>query len=164
MKIYIIGMVGSGKTTLAKTLSKELDIPYYELDSIVYHGKVKNKEEEILLNFNKIIKEENWIIEDVLRPYFMKALSLANYIIFLDVNLITRDYRIIKRYIIRKFYNEDKYSNTLKEVKQLLKWSHEFKKNKDERLKLLDGYEDKVLTIHNNKEIKLLIKELSHMK
>jgi len=32
-KIYIIGSVASGKTTMAKKLSKLLNIPWHELDS-----------------------------------------------------------------------------------------------------------------------------------
>ena len=36
MKIYIIGAVASGKTTLAKTLSDRLEIPYYSLDKVVH--------------------------------------------------------------------------------------------------------------------------------
>ncbi|MFZ2210289.1 MAG: hypothetical protein WAV34_02060, partial [Lactococcus raffinolactis] len=36
MKIYIIGAVASGKTTLAKTLSDRLDVPYYSLDNVVH--------------------------------------------------------------------------------------------------------------------------------
>ncbi|WP_051530021.1 shikimate kinase [Anoxybacteroides tepidamans] len=35
-KIHIIGSVGSGKTTLARTLSARLHIPFYELDTIVW--------------------------------------------------------------------------------------------------------------------------------
>lgn len=35
-KTPIIGIVASGKTTLAKRLSKKINIPWYELDNIVY--------------------------------------------------------------------------------------------------------------------------------
>lgn len=35
-KIYIVGSVASGKTTFAKELSVSLDIPWFELDCIVY--------------------------------------------------------------------------------------------------------------------------------
>lgn len=35
-KIHIIGSVGSGKTTLARTLSSHLNIPFYELDNVVW--------------------------------------------------------------------------------------------------------------------------------
>jgi adenylate kinase family enzyme len=34
-RIHIIGSVGSGKTTLARTLSSRLNIPFYELDNVV---------------------------------------------------------------------------------------------------------------------------------
>ncbi|MBM6839378.1 DNA topology modulation protein FlaR, partial [Clostridium saudiense] len=34
MKIYIVGAVSSGKSTLAKKLSKELKIPYKSLDDV----------------------------------------------------------------------------------------------------------------------------------
>lgn len=34
-KIYIIGPVGSGKTTLAKNISKIYDIKMYELDKTI---------------------------------------------------------------------------------------------------------------------------------
>lgn len=36
-KIFIVGIVASGKTTLAKQLSKDMNISWYELDSVVYH-------------------------------------------------------------------------------------------------------------------------------
>ena len=35
MKIDIIGSVASGKTTLAKRISRKYGIPYYEKDNIV---------------------------------------------------------------------------------------------------------------------------------
>ena len=36
-KIFIVGIVASGKTTLAKQLGTDINICWYELDSIVYH-------------------------------------------------------------------------------------------------------------------------------
>ncbi len=36
MKIYIVGLVSSGKSTLAKVLSKKLKIPYYSLDDVIH--------------------------------------------------------------------------------------------------------------------------------
>lgn len=47
LKIDIIGSVASGKTTLAKRISKKYGIPYYEKDNIVWkrtlNGDVKRK-------------------------------------------------------------------------------------------------------------------------
>lgn len=50
-KIHIIGSVGSGKTTLARKLSSQLGIPYYELDNVVRKkvegkGRIKRMPEE----------------------------------------------------------------------------------------------------------------------
>ncbi|MGM0845159.1 MAG: shikimate kinase [Bacillota bacterium] len=36
MKIHIIGSVGSGKSTLGRKMSSEMDIPLYELDNVVW--------------------------------------------------------------------------------------------------------------------------------
>lgn len=41
MKILVIGIVASGKTTLAKKLSKESNIEHYEIDTIVHDDKNK---------------------------------------------------------------------------------------------------------------------------
>ena len=50
-KIHIIGSVGSGKTTLARQMSKKLNIPYYELDNVVWkrqkgHKDIRRSEQE----------------------------------------------------------------------------------------------------------------------
>ena len=50
MKIDIIGSVASGKTTLAKRISKKYRVPYYEKDNIVWkrtaNGDVERSQEE----------------------------------------------------------------------------------------------------------------------
>ena len=43
MKVLIIGIVASGKTTLARRLSKETNIKNYEIDLIVHDDKNKRK-------------------------------------------------------------------------------------------------------------------------
>ena len=67
-KIYIIGPVGSGKTTLSKLLSKKYNIKKHELDKIVWdddNGNTKRTDKEINRLFNSIINDKAWIIEDV---------------------------------------------------------------------------------------------------
>jgi len=54
-KIYVVGAVGSGKTTFSKKLSNELDIPYFELDNICWNsdGTGKRTAREIEKSFKK---------------------------------------------------------------------------------------------------------------
>lgn len=37
MKIYIVGSVGSGKTTLARKVAAELQVPHFETDNFVWN-------------------------------------------------------------------------------------------------------------------------------
>ena len=43
MKILIVGIVASGKTTLAKKLAEILNIKHYEIDSIVHDDIIEVK-------------------------------------------------------------------------------------------------------------------------
>ena len=85
-KIYIIGPVGSGKTTLSKKLSQKLKIKYYELDKIVWdddNGNIKRSQKEIDRLFNQILATDSWIIEDVGRAYFKKAIKESDIIYYI---------------------------------------------------------------------------------
>nr|WP_079417585.1 hypothetical protein [Paenibacillus ferrarius] len=66
-KIHIIGSVGSGKTTLARNLSRKISVPYYELDNVVWK---RHKSEDIRRSdaerdecLDRIIRSDRWIIE-----------------------------------------------------------------------------------------------------
>lgn len=67
MKILIVGIVASGKTTLAKKLSNELGMPYYEGDCIAWgfpgEQRYKRSDEEQAEIIENINKNDNWIVE-----------------------------------------------------------------------------------------------------
>ncbi|MBQ8597929.1 MAG: AAA family ATPase, partial [Lachnospiraceae bacterium] len=71
MKILIFGIVASGKTTLAKKLSKELNIPYYEGDCIAWgfpgEERYKRTDEEQAEMIDKINENPDWIVEGTYR-------------------------------------------------------------------------------------------------
>lgn len=50
MKIDIIGSVASGKTTLAKRISKKYGVPYYEKDNIVWKRTAGGDVKEVRRN------------------------------------------------------------------------------------------------------------------
>jgi adenylate kinase family enzyme len=63
-RIHIIGSVGSGKTTLAKELSLILNVPFYELDNVVWirgkSGDVRRTDKEREEYLNSIIKSKSF--------------------------------------------------------------------------------------------------------
>ena len=103
MKIDIIGSVASGKTTLAKRISKQYNIPYYEKDNIVWKrtssGDVKRSPEERDRYFHDIIKENNWILEGSPRKILKESFKCCDYIIVLDEYTMTRLIRVFKRWM-----------------------------------------------------------------
>lgn len=154
MKILIVGTVGTGKTTLARKLSKEYNIKYYEIDSIVHDDVNKKKrtpqqQNEIISNINK---EDGWIIEGVLRENLEYLLEIAEKIIYLDIPKNIRNKRILTRYIKQKIgIEKSNYKPSLKMLKMMFKWSNEFEKNRDEFENKLNKYVDKLEVIGNEK-------------
>lgn len=68
MKIRIIGSCGSGKSTMARELSEIYNIPYYEIDNIIWDrssDKLKYPEEVRDATLRSIIYSDSWIVEGV---------------------------------------------------------------------------------------------------
>ena len=151
MKIHIIGGPGSGKTFLAEKLSKELGIKHYDLDDIQWDNSAKSygtkrdpKERAAILD--KILKEDDWIIEGVYYAWCGRCFEDADKIYLLNVPRRTYRYRIIRRFIRRKLGIEKGKKETLKSLSALLKWADKFQReNLVEIKKILKNYPDKVI-------------------
>ena len=124
-RIYIIGPVGSGKTTLSKQLSKKYNISCYELDKVVWDddNHIKRTETEISNIFKEIIKKDSWVIEDIGRKIFYDGIKKADIIYYIDLPKITIYYRCIFRWIKQKIgvemYN---YKPTLNGLFEMFGW------------------------------------------
>lgn len=98
-KIYIVGAIGSGKTHLAKILSKALKLPHYDLDDIYFIRKhdLRREENKAIRLINKRVKQKQWIIEGVF------ARNTENIFKNSDLTIILNFSRFIllKRVIIR---------------------------------------------------------------
>ena len=159
-KIYIIGPVGSGKTTLSELLSKKYNIKKYELDKIVWdddNGNIKRTDEEINVLFNKIIDNKSWIIEDVGRKKFIDGIKKADITYYIDLPKITIYKRCISRWIKQKLGKENyNYKPTLKSLFKMLKWANQDFKNKTQKIERIIN-NSKKYKIVKKKDIKLLV-------
>ena len=156
MKILIIGIVASGKTTLAKKLSKEYNIKHYEIDLIVHDDKdnYKRTNEEQQNLIKRINENDNWIIEGTLRKNLFNLLQLADIIIYLDIPLIVRKRRILTRFIKQKLRIEkSNYKPDLKMLKNMYKWTKDFEKNKREFENTISKSGKKIIVLKSKKEI-----------
>lgn len=159
-KVLIIGIVASGKTTLAKRLSNMIDTPWYELDCIVHcqtaTGRIKRTKEEQVETILNIDKNGAWIFEGTDRESYQCLYEMADTIIFLDTPLWKRRLRIFVRYVKQKLgFEKCHYKPDLNMLKMMYKWTRDFEENRDKFEAKLKLFENKVIKLNNNK-IRLL--------
>ncbi len=151
MKIHIIGGPGSGKTTLAESLSKELDIPHFDLDDLQWdnasgdYGTKRNPIERDAM-LARILAQDDWIIEGVYYAWCGRCFEDADRIYLLDVPRRVYRHRIIKRFVRRKLRLEPGKRETLQSLKKLLQWADHYERvNLVEIRKILEAYPEKVI-------------------
>ncbi|WP_423784990.1 DNA topology modulation protein FlaR [Halobacillus litoralis] len=159
-KIHIIGSVASGKTTLARKLSRELELPYYELDNVVWErhqtGDIRRTEEERAEYLRQVVGMEGWIMEGVHNEWWVEeSFRHADVIIFLDTKYSVRTYRIIKRFILQKLRLEKAhYTPTFRIFLKMFKWNKYFEENgKPHFFQAFEEVQDKVLKVSTVKEL-----------
>ena len=150
-KIIIFGLTASGKTTLAKKISKILKIKIYCTEDLVYKKKwtLKVTKEEFLKSLEKIIKKEKWIIEGVHSEWLSPALPKADLIIFTNPNKIIITKRGLKRSIQQK--------DNLKEILKILYWINRWGPNWYRKCK---SKSKEFIEVKNNNQIKKLLEKL----
>ena len=159
-RIHIIGSVGSGKTTLARTLANKYNIPYFELDNVVWErhksGDIRRSDIDREENLENIIHTELWIIEGThFQPWVYKSLRSAELIVFLDTPYRLRGFRIIRRYIRQLIGVESaNYTPSFSIFKAMFRWNKIFeKKSKSQILEMLQEEKMNYIILRNGKDI-----------
>ena len=161
-KIHIIGSVGSGKTTLARSLSARFKLPHYELDNVVWKRTdtrdIRRSEKERNEYLKSIVNTDSWIIEGVHYEWVAESFEKADMIIFLDISYRKRKYRIIKRFILQKLGIEKaNYAPTLKIFRKMFVWNRYFEeKSRQEILTILGVFQTKLFIVKDSREIEKL--------
>lgn len=97
-KIIVTGISGSGKTTMADKLGVEFGLPVTYMDRLFFNSSWKLKPmEQSLEELSAICRSDKWIIDSLPDEREEIFLSLADIIIFLDVNRFVAFLNIIKR-------------------------------------------------------------------
>ncbi|WP_422657602.1 hypothetical protein ACK8P5_17810 [Paenibacillus sp. EC2-1] len=154
-KIFIIGIVASGKTTLAKRLSKHIEIPWYELDSIVHvqtnNGRIKRTPQEQIEVIKDIDRHGDWIFEGTDRESYQCLYDMADTIIFLDTPLWKRRVRIVTRFLKQQLGLEKAhYKSDFKMLKMMFEWTNDFERNRGHFEAKISVYQDKLIRITGN--------------
>ena len=159
-KIHIIGSVGSGKTTLARKLSKTLQIPYYELDNVAWmrkeSGDILRTDEAKTEHLQTILQTNSWIIEGIHQEkWVVDSFQQADCIIFLDTPYKIRVFRIIKRFIKQKMgFEKAHYQPTFSIFFKMFRWNKRFERvGKPKFFKQQHAVLAKLLMIQRKKDL-----------
>jgi len=99
-KILIVGICAAGKSTLARKLSSELNLPVIHLDQHFWNpGWVVSDEAKWVETIKNLTQKPKWIMEGNYSSTFDIRFPEADTIIVLDFNRYLAMYRAIKRLI-----------------------------------------------------------------
>jgi len=153
-KISIIGGSGTGKTTLASNLGKDLNLPVYHLDGLNYFSKWKerNKKERDELILKKI-SEKKWIIDGTYHSTLSERLKKADLIIYLDYSTFTQIRGVINRNIKLKGRERTEIPGCNEKIDiKYLWWVLKWKKSKRKKiLNYLNEVDSKKTLIFKNR-------------
>ena len=99
-RIAIIGSCEAGKSTLARSLGKKLDLPVIHLDAYYWQPRWQESNTQQWLEIQReLIKGDRWIVDGTYGGTMNIRLSAADTVIWLDFNRYLCLWRIFKRYL-----------------------------------------------------------------
>ena len=164
VKLYIVGSVASGKSTLAEQLSGKTGVPCYHLDEFVHKkdpvgefGNVRRAPEEREALFQAALAGD-CILEDTGREIFLEGMRQADRILVLDLPYRVRAYRILKRHI-RQVLGVERanYKPSLEMVRLMFKWARNFDTGADGVKERIAPFADKTVTLRSKMEIRTFL-------
>ncbi|MBP2413210.1 adenylate kinase family enzyme [Arthrobacter stackebrandtii] len=100
-RVLVAGVSGSGKTTLAAQLSKILQLPHTEIDSL-FHGPNWEPRADFMCDVDRLTREPRWVTEwqySSARPVLAER---ADILIWLDYPVWHSMSRLIRRTVSRR--------------------------------------------------------------
>ncbi len=167
-RIRVLGTSGSGKTYLAKKLSKELKIKYYDLDDIFWIKKYtkklpKHKRKE---KAKDLTKRRKWIIEGIYGDWSLSSFKKSDLVIWLDPPFRIRSWRIFKRYLRRKL--DKSIEECWKDCFGLIKYSRTYKRKSNEdsesyksHREIINKHKINFIILRNRKQINKFLGDIS---
>lgn len=172
MRISIRGVSCSGKTTLAKRLSREIDIPHIELDELYWLPNWQTRDlTDFLILVENNLKTNSWVMDGNYSKVYNGLDVAYDYQIWLDYPF----WKIMLRYLIRTYdrvVNKRKICNGNRErfvslfsKDSLFIWIlRTYWKRKKELLEKKSSNDERLIIIKNEKDINDLIQRLKQMK
>ena len=115
-RIHVLGGPGSGKTTVARDLGRQLGVTVHELDEVGYEDGVGGRRplEVRLADVSAIAARSDWVTEGIFLGWTDELLRTANVILWLDVPWRVAAWRIVTRHVRASLAGTNRHPGSLK--------------------------------------------------
>lgn len=169
MKLYIVGPVGSGKTTLARQISQATGVPRFHLDQVAHQrdrsakiGNRKRPEEQRDAIFHWILARHDFILEDTGRLCFAQGLETADQILLLEPPTWVRMGRILRRWVRQNLGKEPyAYRPTWTMLKDMVRWTRAYNTGKDGVRARAEQYPDKLTVVRSQEDLERFLRQMN---
>ena len=162
-RISVIGGSGTGKTTLASNLGKDLNIPVYHLDGLNYFSdweeREKTERDELIMDKTK---GKKWVIDGTYTSTLEERLKKSDLIIYLDYSPFAQ----LKGILVRGFKLKGKERKEIPGCNEKIDikfvfWVLRWRKNKRRKiLKYINKIDkDKILIFKSRRKLNKWYKE-----
>lgn len=156
-RIAIIGGPGTGKSTLAKNIGKELNLPIYHIDGIHHlkNWEKRDTEERDKMILEKV-NESKWVIDGTYKSTLEIRVQKSDIVIFLNYSTIARLKGIFLRYFKTKGKERPEIPGCKEKMSlEFIKFTINWNKTKGSTIKeVLDRNKNKkVLMFKNRKQL-----------
>lgn len=155
MNVHIIGIAGSGKTTLAGWISSTFGVPAFDLDPIVYDFETGERPAaEIVRRIQEIRRLDGWVTEGAYRDAWLRPLlDDATAIVWLDPPLATAIVRMVKRHARAESSGNNLHPGWIRLVRFLNYNRRTAARQQTETRALLSPYSSKVFRCRSSRDI-----------
>ena len=167
-RIYITGGPGSGKTTLAKRIARQFNIPCFEMDLIGWENGVGAERplEMRLRDVHETAIQANWVVEGGHSPWRNELLQVADQIVWLDLSWNVAGRRILTRHMRASLAGTNKHHGLLK-LYRFMSYAKTFytstqpdQKTRRTEAEELQPYMDKVIHCQSPAEVEAFFSRL----
>lgn len=131
-RIHLIGGPGSGKSYIAAKLASAYGVATYDLDELFWDRHAANYEvradptqRDQALSI--LVEQEVWVIEGVYHRWVTPSFGRAELIIVLTPSVWLRDWRIAKRFALRRLGKVPSAKHeTVRALWRLIRWNHRY--------------------------------------
>ncbi|KHN50951.1 AAA family ATPase [Pectobacterium fontis] len=113
MRVNIIGTSGSGKSMLARRLSKKLSVPYIEMDALFWLKDWQGREDaDFFQQLEKAMVPESWVLDGNYNRTREIKWRNVDVVIWVDYGFTRTLYQAVRRAYLRAWRKEELWSDS----------------------------------------------------